>query len=98
MNDIIGVNQVGIIRLESGMYIGYDSVKGVYTNVADPNMAERVMGDKELNVNRILTKYRALTHDMQDAELAIGTYIYRKDHTRSGFASAADLAVRYLMA
>lgn len=96
MSRVVGVNNVGVIVLENGEYIGWDIKKGRWFTTKDLNKAERILGDKELNASRVIEKYRRMTNDRRKAQLAIGTYIHRSDSKESGFIKESErIAFRY---
>lgn len=85
MKEILGINDVGVVQRKDGKYLCWDNDNCKWYVSEDVNKAHCVLGDKELNFERIRDMYRKNTHDMSDLTLLVKKYMYHSDSSKSCF-------------
>lgn len=82
---VIGMNNVGVIQREDGLYVCYNSEKYEWFLSSNINDAEIILGDKEFNFMRLKDLYQKDTHDKSKLNLVIELYVYFSDFEKSCF-------------
>lgn len=96
MSKILGVNEVGVAELNNGTYVCWNSSNGRWFTSRNINEAQCIVGNKELNFERIMDMYRANTHDMSEATLVVKPYVYFSEIEASCFVETLpNVAVLY---
>ena len=94
MKAILGMTKVGVAQLENGSYVGYDKDNYRYIATDDLSKAHPIMGDLELNLERIMHAFSKQVCRRTRASLIIKDYVYMNDLSKSCFLETMPIQAR----
>jgi hypothetical protein len=97
MQEIRGTSEVGVMkRVSDSQYVCWNNDARRWYLSSNVNEAHRILGDKELNFERISEMYARMTGDKTALKMELKTYVYHADSRKSCFAETLQMNVAVL--